>query len=247
MPDFIQLTNDQIIFSIIIIFLAYTVKGLTGFGSGLVAMPLLAFIFPVTFIVPAMGLLSYTGTIIQSVSLRKHAAWRDVWPIIPFSLAGIGFALWLLTSLDAGTLTLSLGVFVVLYAVYSLLPLKEISGGRRWAVIAGACGGLVGALFGTGGPFYVIYLKMRQLDRAQFRATIATIFLLDGGFRITGYASSGLYNMQVIWLVIILFPVLLIAMYVGHHIHVRINQVIFNRIINIMLLISGSMLIVKSI
>ena len=247
MPDFIQLANEQILFSIIIIFLAYTVKGLTGFGSGLVAMPLLAFIFPITFIVPVMGLLSYTGTIIQSISLRQHASWRDIWPLIPFSLIGISLALWLLTNLDAGTLTVSLGLFIILYASYSLLPLKEISGSRKWAVMAGGCGGLVGALFGTGGPFYVIYLKMRQLDRNRFRATIATIFLLDGGFRITGYAGSGLYNMQVIWLVIILFPVLLIAMYVGHHIHVKINQAIFNRIIYIMLLISGSMLIVKSL
>ena len=159
MPEFTQLTNEQIILSVIIIFISYIVKGLTGFGSGLVAIPLLAFIFPLKFIVPVLGLLSYSGTIIQSVSLRKQAAWQDIWPIIPFSLAGIAVALWLLVNLDSRILALALGVFIIIYASYSLLPLKDITGGRKWAVMAGTCGGLVGALFGTGGPFYVILFE----------------------------------------------------------------------------------------
>lgn len=247
MEEFIQLSDTQIILSIIIIFLSYMVKGLTGFGSGLVAIPLLAFIFPLKFIVPVLGLLSYSGTVMQSLSLKKHAQWRDIWPLIPFSLSGIIIALWLLVNINASTLTLALGVFIMLYAIYSLMPIKNITGGRKWAAVAGSCGGFVGALFGTGGPFYVIYLNMRELDRTQFRATISMIFLIDGAFRVTGYASSGLYNAQVLWLVMLLFPVLLIAMYAGNHLHIKINQVLFNRIINIMLLLSGAMLIFKSL
>lgn len=247
LAEFINLTNYQIIFSIIIIFFAYTVKGLTGFGSGLVAVPLLAFIFPLKFIVPALGLLSYTGTVMQSISLRKYAAWHDIWPLIPFSIVGITAALWLLVNVDASTLTLLLGIFIMTYAGYSLLPVKKLSGGRSWAVMAGICGGLVGALFGTGGPFYVIYLKLRKLNKTQFRATIAMIFLLDGGFRVAAYTGSGLYNEQLLRLVIILFPVLFIAMYVGNHIHIKINERLFNRGINILLLVSGSILIIKSV
>ena len=41
--ELLQLTPLQIFLSILIIFIAYTVKGLSGFGSGLVAIPLLAF------------------------------------------------------------------------------------------------------------------------------------------------------------------------------------------------------------
>ena len=43
---------------------------------------------------------------------------------------------------------------------------------------------LVGTLFGTGGPFYVIYLNLRGLDRSVFRATFAMNFLIDGGVRL---------------------------------------------------------------
>jgi len=245
--ELLQLTPLQVVFSIIIIFAAYTVKGLSGFGSGLIAIPLLAFMFPITFIVPVLGLLSYSGTIMQSVQLRKQVVWADMLPLIPFSLLGITIAVWLLVNVDEKSLVFALAIFIVFYSVYSLLPLQAPKGGRQWAVLAGGFGGMVGALFGTGGPFYVVYLKMRQLDKGAFRATIAMIFLVDGGVRILGYAISGLYTMQVVWMVVTLFPVLFLGMYVGHHLHIRINQKQFNEAISLMLLASGIMLLYKSL
>ena len=244
--ELLQLSSAQIIFSIIIIFLAYTVKGLSGFGSGLIAVPFLAFVFPLTFIVPVLGLLSYSGTIMQSFQLRKQVAWRDMLPLLPFSLLGIFIAIWLLINVDANVLLRSLGFFVLIYSIYSLLPLPVLSGSRKWAIVAGSCGGFVGALFGTGGPFYVIYLKIRQLDKSQFRATIAMIFLVDGGVRIAGYTASGLYTSQVLLLVAILFPVLFAGMYVGHHLHIKIDQKRFNQVISLILMMSGLMLLYKS-
>ncbi len=243
----LQLTPIQLILSVIVIFLAYTVKGLSGFGSGLVAIPFLAMMFPIAFIVPVLGLLSYSGTIMQSVHLRKQVAWRDMLPLLPFSFAGISVAIWLLVTVDQNTLVLYLGLFVTSYSIYSLLPLADPKGGRAWAVLAGGLGGMVGALFGTGGPFYVVYLKMRQLDKSVFRATIAMIFLFDGGVRIVGYAVNGLYTLQVLWMLLILFPVLFAGLYVGHHLHIKINQLRFNQLISVLLLVSGFMLIYKSL
>ncbi|MCW9012511.1 MAG: sulfite exporter TauE/SafE family protein [Gammaproteobacteria bacterium] len=247
LADLIDLSSFEILFAVIVVFIAYALKGLSGFGSGLIAIPLLAFLFPLKFIVPVLGLLSYSGTIIQSVSLRKQAAWQELLPLLPFSLIGIIIALWLLVNVDADKLTLFLGVFVVVYSIYSLLPIAELQGSRYWSIVAGAFGGFIGALFGTGGPFYVIYLKLRRLDKGQFRATIAMIFLIDGGFRVIGYAGTGLYTQQVLLVVVILLPVLLLGLYAGHHLHVKINQQNFNKVINALLLCSGAVLIVKSL
>lgn len=244
--ELVDLTPLEVIFSVCIIFMAYTVKGLSGFGCGLIAIPLLAFMFPLTFIVPVLGLLSYGGTVMQSYHLRKQVSWHDMLPLIPFSLTGIAIAVWLLVNVDANNLILALGIFVLTYSIYSLLPISVNAGSRKWAIIAGLGGGTVGALFGTGGPFYVVYLKMRQLNKNQFRATIATIFLVDGGARMTGYALNGLFTEQVLWLVLTLFPVLFAGMYVGHHIHVKVDQKRFNQVISTLLLISGVMLIIKS-
>ncbi|VAW63729.1 hypothetical protein MNBD_GAMMA09-2038 [hydrothermal vent metagenome] len=244
--DVLQLTPVQLVFSVFIIFIAYTVKGLSGFGSGLIAIPFLALIFPVAFIVPVLGLLSYSGTILQSFHLRRQVCWKDMLPLLPFSFVGISIAVWMLVNVSQSALVFYLGLFVLLYSVYSLLPFPEPHGGRKWAVLAGGMGGFVGALFGTGGPFYVLYLKMRKLDKGAFRATIAMIFLVDGGVRIVGYALNGLYTQKVLWMLLVLFPVLLAGIYVGHHLHIKINETRFNQVISLLLLLSGVMLLYKA-
>jgi len=247
LSEFLPITIGELVFSIVIIFIAYMVKGLSGFGSGLVAIPLLAFVLPLPFIVPVLALLSYSGTVVQSVSFRKDVVWRDLLPLIPFSLAGITIALWLLVNVNVTILTFILGVFIFCYSIYSLIPRDIVTGSRWWAIIAGGLAGLVGALFGTGGPFYVLYLKMRNVSKIQFRATITMIFLIDGAARMSGYFVSGLFTSKMLLLVFILLPVLMLAMYLGHHLHIKINEQRFNQVVSVLLLISGLSLAIKSI
>lgn len=244
--ELLPLSPQETLICVAIIFISYVVKGLTGFGSGLIAVPLLAFFLPIPFIVPLLGLLSYSGTIAQSVQLRRQVMWRDVWPLLPFTLLGISLAVWLLVNLDQQWLVRGLAVFVMIYSVYTLLPIPALHGSRWWAIPAGGLGGIVSALFGTGGPFYVIYLKLRGLDKSQFRASIVLVFLVDGGLRIIGYGLSGLYTVKVILMLLILLPVLILAMLVGNYLHVKLHQRHFNRMISSLLLISGVMLLYKS-
>lgn len=245
--DLLPLTINELVLCVVIIFIAYVIKGLSGFGSGLVAIPLLAFYLPLPFIVPILALLSYTGTVYQSITYRRDVVWRDLWPLLPFSLAGITIALWLLVNADVTVLTLTLGIFIFCYAVYSLLPHNIKSGSRWWAVPAGSSAGLVGALFGTGGPFYVLYLKMRQVNKQQFRATITMIFLVDGGVRLSGYFYSDLFSSKMVTLALLLLPVLMLAMYIGQHLHIKINDHRFNQVVSTLLLTSGLSLAIKSV
>ncbi|MDH3342820.1 MAG: sulfite exporter TauE/SafE family protein, partial [Gammaproteobacteria bacterium] len=132
--ELLQLTPLQITLSIIIIFAAYIVKGVSGFGSGLIAIPFLALLFPLKFIVPVFALLSYSGTVMQSLQLRKQVIWGDLLPLIPFTLTGIGIAVWLLVNVQANLLVLALGFFVLAYSVYSLLAIHSSPGSRYWAI-----------------------------------------------------------------------------------------------------------------
>ena len=247
LSELLPLTINELVLCVVILFVAYVIKGLSGFGSGLVAIPLLAFFLPLPFIVPVLALLSYTGTVYQSFTYRSDVVWRDLWPLLPFSLAGITIALWLLVNADVTVLTFTLGIFIFCYAVYSLLPHDIKAGSRWWAVGAGSSAGLIGALFGTGGPFYVLYLKMRQVNKQQFRATITMIFLVDGGARMFGYFYSDLFTHKMLLLALMLLPVLMLAMYVGQHLHIKINDQRFNQIVSSLLLMSGLSLTIKSL
>jgi len=242
---FESLTLSELLFGFVILVTAYVVRGITGFGSGLIAIPLLALILPITIVVPMIGLVDYIAALAHGVNHRRSIQWREVAPLLPFTLIGVLSALYIFKTVDGDLLKRILGGFVLLYAIYSLFgrnPNGRLS--RKWSVIGGGFGGLVSTLFGTGGPFYVIYLQLRGLDKTAFRATIATIFMLEGGARIIGYSLSGFYSVDTLTLVVVALPVMALAMYVGGHIHTNISQESFKRAIGMVLLGSGAALLI---
>lgn len=243
---FDTLSAGQWFLAAFILIVAYVVRGITGFGSGLIAIPLLALMMPLWVVVPMIGLLDYLASLSHGFSHRQSIQWREILPLLPFTLAGVATALYLFKTVDAQLLTQILGGFVLLYALYSLSGRNPEGGGSRaWAGPAGGLGGLVGTLFGTGGPFYVIYLHLRGLGKTAFRATVATIFLIDGASRILGYALSGLYAMDTLLLVAAGLPVMAAAMFAGGHIHTSISAENFRRAIGVVLIGSGVALLLR--
>lgn len=240
------LSSTQLIYSFAVIAAAYVVRGIAGFGSGLIAIPFLAMNLPLTTVVPLVVTLDYVASAGQGVKNREHIRWREIIPLLPFTILGVGFALYLLKTVDAKLLLRALAVFILLFAAYNLLiriPARNHS--RLWAVPVGCFGGLVGTLFGTGGPFYVIYLQLRALEKSQFRATFAAIFLLDGTYRIGGYLLMGFFNVNLLLLLAVMLPVMAVSIYLGGRIHTTVTQEIFKRGISLLLLASGTMLLLK--
>lgn len=241
-----SLSTEALIMSAAIVAIAYFVRGIAGFGSGLIAIPLLALSMPLPIIVPAIVALDYAASASHGVSNRSAIAWRAIWPLLPFTVVGVAIALYLFRQVDGATLKQAMAVFIIGYAIYSL-AVKALppSQNRLWAVPAGSLGGFVGTLFGTGGPCYVIYLQLRGLEKTAFRATFATIFLLDGAGRITGYLLSGLVTVDALAFAALMLPVMIIGLYAGGHVHTNISQDTFKRAISILLIASGLVLLLR--
>ncbi len=243
----LSLPLTQLLYAASIIAVAYLVRGIAGFGSGLISIPLLVLLgLPIALVVPLVVTLDYLGSASQGIKNRHAVAWRDLWPLLPFTFLGVALAIYLFKTIDAALLQRSLAIFIILYAVYALLakPPRQVHT-RWWAVPAGSLGGLVGTLFGTGGPFYVIYLQLRRLNKTPFRATFATIFLIDGTGRIAGYLISGFITLEFLWLLAVLLPVVLICLYLGGRIHLAFSQETFKRVISVLLVVCGIVLLLK--
>lgn len=229
-----------------ILFCAYIFRGITGFGSGLIAIPLLALFLPLTFVVPYISFVDVLASLVHGWRHRQHTAWREVLTVLPFTIAGVAIALYLLTSLETATLAHALGIFILLFSLYSLIgPELKQHCSVRWSSVSGTLGGIIGTLFGTSGPLYVIYYQLRGLPKSVFRSTIATIFLVEGVIRLSGYAVSGLYTLESITWIIASVPLMALGLYIGGHIHTNITQRQFQRAIGVLLIISGIALLMK--
>lgn len=239
------MTLETAVYSGLVVLLAYWVRGMAGFGSGLIAVPLLTLMWPVTLVVPVVVALDYLGSASQGIKNVDQVAWTEQLVLIPFMVIGVAVGLWLLYAVSTGLLARILGGFVIVYAIYQMLPLPELRGSRVAASYCGLLGGLVGTLFGTGGPFYVIYLNLRGLDRNVFRATFAMNFLIDGGVRLAAFVAAGLYHRQTLGYLLAAVPIAGAGLYVGGRIQTGFSQRAFQLVIRVLLLTSGLALLLK--
>jgi uncharacterized protein len=229
----------------LVVFAAYLIRGIAGFGSGLIAVPLLSLAVPVPVVVPLVVTLDYIGSAGQGFKNLGQVAWREQLLLIPFMIVGIGLGLLMLSAIPPALLARTLGAFVVAFALYHWLPVPSLPGSRGLAAVGGVTGGLVGTLFGTGGPFYVVYLRLRELDKSAFRATFAINFLIDGGIRLAAYAALGLYGRSTLLAVAVAVPLAVLALLAGGRIHTRLSQSAFMRLISVLLLGSGVALLLR--
>lgn len=242
-----SISYTQYSLALMIIIVAYTFRGVTGFGSGLISIPLLALMFPLTFVIPFISILDISASILHTLHTRQHIAWKTIGKALPFALIGVPLGLFVIKSVDTQVMVKGLGVFIILFAIYSLIsPQLKKNDSLVWPVFGGFFGSLIGTLFGTGGPFYVFYFHLQNLDKTVFRATCAAVFLLDGLIRATGFTLSGFYTKTVLLNILFALPVMFLAMYIGNHLHTNISQRTFQRAIGYFLIISGFTLLFKA-
>jgi uncharacterized membrane protein YfcA len=239
------LDGPHALYAALVVLLAYAVRGIAGFGSGLIAVPLLTMVAPVGTVVPVVVSLDYVGSAGQGVRHLGRVAWAEQLVLFPFTLIGMATGLLVLRGVSATLLSRVLGGFVIVYAIYQLLPLPPLRGSRRFAVVCGIMGGLVGTLFGTGGPFYAIYFNLRGLDKSAFRATFAANFMIDGGVRLIGYALAGLLSWMMLTWIALALPLVALGLYAGGRVHVSLSQRAFVRLVSVILVGAGLALLLR--
>jgi uncharacterized membrane protein YfcA len=104
------------------------------------------------------------------------------------------------------------------------------------------------AMFGTGGPFYTIYLTRRQLDKLVLRATISGVIFFSGLARLALFSSAGLYHDRALLLLAAtLFPFAMGGLYLGSHLHSRLPTARVVQAIWGVLIVGGVSLVLRNL
>jgi hypothetical protein len=185
------------------------VFGVTGFGASPITVPVLAHFLPLPFVLALAAALDLGSAAALGVHTKKQADVRELLVLAPFTIIGLALGVTLLVSLPRDATLLALGVFVCGHALYIMFhrgPRRPL--GRAWAAPAGLLSGVLGALFGVGGPPYVVYIAGRIPDTTVQRATISQMVALNVGLRVAAFAMAGLFTGRDLWLAIgLLLPV----------------------------------------
>jgi uncharacterized membrane protein YfcA len=243
-----EVSLSALIFAPLIVLAANVVFGITGFGLGLITIPLLAHLYPIKFVIPMIVLLDVVASLRQASKLRGGVYKEEVIPLLPFMLAGMVGGAFLLVRLPAEVLLLALGVFVLAYGFYYVLRRGSSFRLARWTVAPiGVFGGTTSAVFGIGAPLYIMYLNGRGATPDHLRATMPVIFCFTTVGRIILFVVAGLFTGEMLLTAALLAPMMFLGLYVGNRLHVNLSRETMVRIIGGLLIASGASLVLRAL
>ncbi|MBM3344597.1 MAG: sulfite exporter TauE/SafE family protein [Betaproteobacteria bacterium] len=238
--------SDMVIL-ICVVTSAYFIRGMTGFGSGLIAIPLLALSFPLQFAIPLILALDFTASLVLGGLNRTQTDWGEIKALLPAGLIGGIIGIVALFKLPATPILLGMGAFVIFVGLRNVIAVQSTEPiDKRWAVPAGLAGGATGALFGVSAPPYVMYLSRRVRDKGRMRATFSCLFVVDGAARLTWFAIAGvLLEPQLLLTYLYCLVPMAFGLYSGRDVHLDMTTEGMLKAIGVLLVISGAMLFLR--
>ncbi len=206
-------------FAIAGILIGGLMKGATGAGAPVVAVPMLAVAFDVPTAVALFAIPNLLSNIWQSWHYRAHKVPNGF--TRSFALAGvIGAAIgtFVLVTLPSAWLEGGAALVICVYIAFRLArpgwQLAERTAQRVVWPVGAAAGVLQGAI-GVSAPISVTFLNAMRLERLQFVATIAIFFLSMSLIQIPLMGSFGLMTPRVAALGLGAFVLVVAAMPIG--------------------------------
>ncbi len=239
--------TEVLIFAPLVILLAYLIFGISGFGSTLIAVSLLAHLMPLKFVIPVVVLLDCVSAISLGFKLRADVWKSELMPMLPFLVAGLLLGALVLLKLPTQWLLLALGGLVLLLGVSYLAKHTALIRLPRWSVAPiGLFAGTTSSALGVGGPIYVFYFAARGATPEQIRATVPAVFSFTTVARIAIFAAVGLYSTPMLLTAVALLPVMALGLWCGHRLHGLLTRDQVTRIIGGLLVLSGVSLLVRA-
>ena len=231
------------------VLVGYLVLGLTGFGSALVIVPLLAWQWPLPEVVALTLMLDLPASLMHSGLNWRQVQWPELRRLLPGMVVGTVLGLWLSHHLSSRWPLLALGVYVAAVGLRALRarqrhqPLSE-----RWAAVYGMGIGVVEMLFGTAGPVVVAWLTRRLPDPHEVRATIPMVMAVAVLTVLAGMAVDGRLSQPALWQrwLLLIVPALA-GVWLGHRLAHRVPVARLRQMICALLVVSGSVLAAKAL
>lgn len=238
---------EVLVYATLVVWLAYLIFGMSGFGSTLVAVPLLVQVMPLKFAIPTVLLLDTIGAFTMGFKLREQVWKAEFIPMLPFLVAGLIVGALVLVNVPTQWLILGLGIFVLIFGADYLIGRKSRIHLPRWSVAPiGFSAGVTSSAFGVGGPIYVFYFTARGATPEQIRATVPAVFSFTTIARIAIFIGIGLFSPPVLMTAALLLAPMALGMWCGHRLHGRLSRDQAVRMVGVLLLASGASLIARA-
>ncbi|MEW6267774.1 MAG: sulfite exporter TauE/SafE family protein [Thermodesulfobacteriota bacterium] len=210
--------------------LAGLLRGFTGFGLALAAVPALTLVADPVEVVPCVILLQVIAGLQLLPRTWRDADWRALAPLLVAALVATPLGTVLLDDVPADPMRAAIGV-VVLAAVVLLgagvAPRDEPSLAAKLAI--GAVSGLLNGSTAMAGPPVIVYFLATQRSAAASRASLLTYFFVLSLAGLASVAAAGLVSSRTWLLGALMLPAVVLGNALGDRFFDRSSPHVYRR------------------
>ena len=225
------------------------VSGLTGFGTGLTALPFWLYAVHPVVAAPLVVICSIIAQIQTLPSIWHAINWRLAIPFVLGGLIGVPVGTMLLPYVSPKLFKIFIGVFLISYCGFMLAKRSApivCWGGRAADGAVGFGGGILGGLAGLSGPLPTIWASLRGWGKDAKRGLFQVFNLSILIFALAAQTLGGFMTFEVGKLALIALPGTILGAWLGRRMYDRFRDDRFNQIVLGLLFFSGISIVVTS-
>jgi uncharacterized protein len=233
-------TPETLIF-VGIIFLAVSfIKGATGFGFGLLSLPLLLLFLPPETAIPLILGLAFVIEITLLPSTRGHAHIKRVAPLVIGGIIGVPFGYLVVDHLPSHIIGLIVSVLIIAVGILIISKkLSRIPDSTSHRSIVGFISGAIHGASSLAGPFLASYLEGTGEKKDDFHAdmVISTLFLSLTA--VLFFGTGGYFSPSILISIAIMIPTVFVGSILGVVFEHKANQQSFHLVVLSMIIFAG--------
>lgn len=216
LTETLDLTMGQMALCLVIVFAAGILRGYTGFGFALAAVPMLALVIPPVMVVPLVLCLEIVASAQMLPGLWREVHFRSVGWLAIGSVLGIPLGLYVLAVLPSDVMRLVIAL-IVLFSLVAILTGGRLRGQPgSWAtIVVGAFSGLLNGAAAMGGPPVILFYLGSQTAVHVGRASLILYFALIDSVAAGLAVVSGLLDAALLLLTALSLPALFAGQAIG--------------------------------
>lgn len=221
-----------------VVFAAAVLRGLTGFGFALAAVPLMSLAVAPEKAVTVTILLQAIIGLRDIVQLRRLVDWRSFRKLCIGALIGTAPGIYLLAMLDPSILRILLAAIVCASLPFLLNRPSEVTASTgRFAVPAGILSGFFGGAAAMPGPPAITYFLHLGSPAAVMRASLMIFFFVTSTIALPGLFVADLLGSDTLVAALVAFPFMLIGTTTGGHAFSRASESLYKRVCVVLLVV----------
>jgi uncharacterized membrane protein YfcA len=218
------------------------VNGLTGFGTGLTALPLWLQAVEPLLAAQLVSAASIAGHAATLPGQRQSVDWRRLAPMLAAGLAGVPLGTWLLPWTSVATFKLAVGVLLIAYCSFMLLAAGRVSlgwGGRGAEAAVGLAGGILGGLAGLSGVVPTVWAALKGWPKDERRIVFQAFNTTILSAMLVASLAQGFVGARFLGALVVALPGTLVGAWLGALVFPRLDDHRFDRLVLVVLLLSG--------